>query len=82
MDKESKYKAMTEQLKLTNSKEEVANYLLWIIKSDVSKEYWAEIIKDELLKQIMPVVHYNGYRIEAVPKSTIISLPSLMRTID
>jgi len=36
---DSKFRAMTEQLRLTNSDEDVANYLRWIIQSDESKNY-------------------------------------------
>lgn len=37
---EEKFKMMTQQLRITNSDEEVAAYLKWIITSDTSKEYW------------------------------------------
>jgi hypothetical protein len=47
MTMEAKYKMMTEQLRLTNSDEEVGNYLRWIITSDTAKEYW----KNNLLNQ-------------------------------
>lgn len=36
----SKYKMMTEQLRLTNSDEMVGNYIRWIITSTTAKEYW------------------------------------------
>ena len=78
---EEKYKQMTEQLRITNSDEEVGGYLKWIITSDTAKEYWTEAIKQELLKQMLPVIYENGYPIDAVPKTTILSLKSLMRTV-
>jgi len=52
MTMEAKYKMMTEQLRLTNSDEEVASYLRWIIKSDTAKEYWEqEAQKNNLLNK-------------------------------
>lgn len=44
---ENKYKLMTEQLRLTNSDEEVGNYLRWIIASDMAKEYWENELKNK-----------------------------------
>lgn len=37
---EQKYKMMTEQLRMTHSDEEVANYLRWVITSDIAKDYY------------------------------------------
>lgn len=37
-----------------------------------------EHVKDELLKQLLPVQYENGYGIEAVAKATILSLPQLI----
>lgn len=79
MSNESKYKLMTEQLRMTNSDEDVANYIKWIIKSDSSKEYWVETIKEALRKQYLPVIYENGYPIKAVPQATIEGLNALMR---
>lgn len=39
-----------------------------------------ESVKKELLKQVFPMIHRNGYPSEAVPKATILSLDVLMRT--
>lgn len=39
-------------------------------------------VKDELLKQLLPVIYENGYPIDAVPKTTILSLESLMSISD
>lgn len=36
--------------------------------------------KEELLKQLMPVVYENGYPIKAVPQAAILELPALMRS--
>jgi hypothetical protein len=79
-EEESKYRQMTMQLRLTNSDEEVAGYLRWIITSNSAKEYWVETIKEELLKQLMPVVYENGYPIKAVPQAIILSLNELITT--
>jgi len=81
MSNEAKYKLMTEQLRMTNSDEDVANYIRWIIKSDSSKEYWVESIKEELRKQYLPVIYENAYPIKAVPQATIEGLNALMRTV-
>jgi isopentenyl phosphate kinase len=35
-------------------------------------------VKEQLLKQLMPVIYENGYPIDAVPKTTILSLEQLM----
>ena len=35
--------------------------------------------RDELLKQLHPMIHINGYPSEAVPKATILELPALLR---
>lgn len=78
MNNEKKYQLMTEQLRLTNSDEEVANYIRWIIKSDTSKKYWIQEIKQELQKQYISVIYENGYPIKAVSQSTIESLNALM----
>lgn len=48
---------------------------LSIHRQEVIKE-----VQDELLKQLLPMVHTNGYPSHAVPKATILSLPALMRT--
>lgn len=39
-------------------------------------------VKEQLLKQLMPVIYENGYPIDAVPKTTILSLESLMKMSD
>lgn len=41
---EAKYEMMTEQLRMTNSDEEVGNYLRWIITSDTAREYWEKVL--------------------------------------
>ena len=80
MEKENKYKAMTEQLRLSHSDEDVAGYLRWIITSETSAEHWSKICKEELLKQTMLMVYDNGYPSEAVSKSVILSLPMLIKS--
>lgn len=41
MKTEAQFKLMTNQLRLTNSEEDVADYIRWIIKSDIAKEYYS-----------------------------------------
>ena len=48
MINETKYKQMTEQLRMTNSDEDVGNYLKWIITSDTAKEYWKNEFKEKI----------------------------------
>ncbi len=38
-----------------------------------------EKVRDELLKQLHPMVHTNGYPSEAVPKGTILEIPALLK---
>lgn len=45
---EEKYKMMTQQLRITNSDEEVAAYLRWIITSDAAKEYWENALLNKV----------------------------------
>lgn len=40
---DAKYKLMTEQLRLTNSDEEVANYIRWIIKTAQNETEWVSV---------------------------------------
>ncbi len=58
---ENKYRAMTVKLQMTNSKEEVADYIRWIIKSDTAKEYWALALseKDRELKELSDTSENN-----------------------
>jgi len=44
----------------------------------MKKEEIIEACRDELLKQLHPMLHTNGYPSEAVPKGTILELPALM----
>ncbi len=41
-------------------------------------EYYCNKIKEELLKQLMPVVYENGYPIKAVPQTIILSIDKLI----
>ena len=38
-----------------------------------------EKVRDELLKQLHPMIHTNGYPSEAVPKGTILEIPQLLK---
>jgi hypothetical protein len=40
---EREFKMMTEQLRITNSDEDVAAYLRWIIQSDTARDYWISV---------------------------------------
>lgn len=75
MEISSKHKAMTEQLRLTHSDEEVAEYIRSIIISDTARDYWVKEIKERLRKQYMPMLH----PIKAVAQATIENLDSLMK---
>lgn len=50
------------------------------IKKKLVDYHHADSVKDELLKQCFVMTYENGYPVEAVPKSTILSLKSLMST--
>ena len=41
---EAKFKRMTEQLRFLNSDKQVAEYLQWIARYDIAKEYWTKEI--------------------------------------
>lgn len=69
MDKDSKYKSMTQMLRLTNSDDDVGNYIRWIIKSDTAKEYWQSVNQQEMqyLKDKLELA-INGFEeIESIP---------------
>ena len=38
-----------------------------------------EKVRDELLKQLHPMIHTKGYPSEAVPKGTILEIPQLLK---
>jgi len=50
---DNKFKMMTEQLRMTNSDEQVSEYLKWIIQSDIAKDHWTSkwISVDESLPE-------------------------------
>jgi hypothetical protein len=55
------------------------NWEMQIKNEDFNKI--TEFIRDELLKQLLPVKYENGYGVEAVPKAMLLSLPQLV-TLD
>ena len=61
---EKKFKLMTEQLRLLNSDQEVAEYITWLITSDTAKEHWSPQwikVTDRLPEERMtPCLAFNG----------------------
>lgn len=78
MNNEEKFKSMTDKLMMISSSEDVEQYIRWIIKSDAAKEYWVNLIKNELKKQYLPVIYENGYPVKAVAQATIESLEAFI----
>lgn len=52
---EEKFKMMTLQLRMTNSDEDVAAYLRWVITSNTAKEYW----ENKLLNKTIVINNIN-----------------------
>ena len=60
MNEEIKYKAMTEQLRIAHTDEEVAGYLRWIITSEEAKQYWQkQESRTEILSIVFKQLHYE-----------------------
>ena len=60
-------------------------YVLWLesrLANDgkYSGEKVVELCRDELLKQMHPMMHVNEYPCQAVPQATILALPALMKS--
>jgi hypothetical protein len=61
---EAKFKMMTEQLRMTNSDEQVAEYLKWIISSDMAKNHWVIkwiSVEESLPKDEVNVLCFHSY---------------------
>ena len=55
------------------------NWAMQIKNEDFNKI--TEFVRDELIKQLLPMSYGNGYGVEAVPKAMLLSLPQLV-TLD